>query len=182
MVLRKNNSNTISIENSQDKSLITVKTLDGQLLVKVQSGSKEIEITKPGDYEYFEDSITGFEIPVEKYTGVINLLKTNVEGIRVVFITQFREIPKEVLSNLANIDILVMPIVNPTSTKNTVNTVEPKKVVALKNFNGGEEVELDSVIKSIGLTSMAEVPSVKHKFGDFASTSEDFLLTGEILS
>lgn len=181
MIIRRNNSNTLSIENSQDKSSVTIKHLDGQLMVKVSNGSSEVELAKPGDYEYFGIGVTGFEIPVEKYSSVINLVKLNVEGIKIVVTTQFREVSKDVLNNLANIDILVIPLVNPTYTKTLVNAIEPKKLVIVKNF-GGEEVELDSVIKSVGLQKLEEVSSVKHKPVDFGTTTGDIILAGEMLA
>jgi len=182
MVIRRSNSNTLSVENSQDKSIISVKSLDGQLVLKVQSGSEEIEISKPGDYEYFEDGITAFELPIEKYIGLIHLIKLNVECIKIVIATNIREISKEVLSNLANIDILVVPLVNANAAKQIASAIEPKKIVIVKSFNMAEEVELDSVKKALGIANMEEVTSVKHKPLDFASSSEETTLIGEILA
>jgi len=180
MIIRRSSTNTLVIENSQNKSSVTVKSLDGQLLVKVSNGSSDIEISKPGDYEYFGLGVTGFEVPIDKYSSIINLVKINIEGVRIVLVTQFREVPKDILTNLANIDILAIPIVNSIYTKTIVNVIEPKKLVLIKNF-GGEEVELDSVIKSVGIQIIEEVTSIKNKSVDFAASSEEFILMGEVL-
>jgi len=180
MIIRRNNSTTLSVDSSVDKASVSIRNLDGQLFVKISNGTKDVEISKPGDYEYLGVGVTGFEVPVEKYSGVINLLKLNVDGVRVVISTQFRETPKDILNSLANIDILAIPVVNAIATKTLVNAVEPKKLVLIKAF-GGEEVELDTIQKSIGLVTLPEVSSVKYKSADFAVTG-DIVLTGELLA
>lgn len=181
MIIRRNNSTTLSVDSSIDKTAVSIKNLDGQLLIKINNGSKDIEISKPGDYEYFGVGVTGFEIPTELYSGVINIIKLNVDGVKVVVTTQVKEIPKDILNSLVNIDILAIPLVNANATKPLVNSIEPKKLVIIKSF-GGEEVELDTVYKSVGITSMQEVTSVKHKSVDFATVSENTILIGELLA
>jgi len=181
MTIKRTNTNTLTFENSQNKSSVIIKSLDGQLLIKVALSSSEVEITKPGDYEYFGLSVAGFEIPVEKYMGIINLIRLNMEDVKIVVISKYREIPKELLSNLANIDILVMPLLNGNSVKEITSDIDPKKLIIIKSFEGSEEIEIDSIKKTLGLQVIEEVTSSKSKALDFEIGSEDIILSGEIL-
>ena len=181
MIIRRNNSNTLTLESSMDKSGITIKNLDGQLMVVVSDGSKDIEITRPGDYEYFGLGITGFELQKEKFKGIINILKLNVDGVKIVFTADFDEINKDILSSLANIAILAIPSNEASIVKNLVNAVEPKKLVLIKNF-GGKDSEIESITKTLGIPSAQEVSSIKNKIGDFPESSDEFILQGEILT
>lgn len=181
MIIRKTNSTTLAVESSQNKVSVTLKSLDGQIIIKISNGS-DIEIIKPGDYEYMGVGITAFEIPSDKFLANINLVKINIDGVRTLFITKSTEIPKDILNNLANIDILVIPLYGVNEAKSIINAIEPKKVVFLKSFEGSTEIEIESLKKTLGLQTLEEVSSVKHKSGDFDSLGEDYILTGEILS
>ncbi len=180
MTIKRDSSNVISI---QSDIKIILKVLDGSITVSLNDSSKTIDISKPGDYEYFGVSATLYDIPVEEaYDGKIEIIQLYVEGMVLVYTSDRINIPKEIITNLANIDILVIPSLEVSLVKSTIVSMEPKKVVILEKFDSNGSSDIENLKKTLGIVNVIEGGSAKYKQSEFTTSLDDGLSELFILS
>lgn len=180
MTIKRDSSNVLTI---QGDIKVVVKVLDGSIVVSLNDSNKTIDITKPGDYEYFGVSITSYDVPQEEvYDGKVELVQLYIEGVVLVYTSDKINIPKEIITNLANIDILLLPAIEVSLIKSSVVSMEPKKLVLVDKFDNNGSCDIESLKKTLGVLNVLEGGSAKYKHSDFEITTEEVLSEIYILS
>jgi len=173
MIIRKINQNEISLETSKSKALIELKS--NTISIKIESASTLVKLSMPGEYEYGDISATCLELSLGHYTGIINFLKLDIEGMRIGIIISETPSDKEAFKNLDNLDILII--------KNNFNNEIIKKfinyfdVLNLIIVNGED---LDVIKHSLGLANVTQEKTLTIKLADL-KREETSVISGYLL-
>lgn len=173
MTIKRNDEKSISIESLKITSYID---LGNKLSVHFSEG--EIIFSKPGEYEFKGVDLIVKEQTEESYTGTPNLLKLSVEGVRVLYLIKFFDHKQEEISQILDIDILLIDEVMLDKLDRLVMLYDPKKIIVIQNKLSVDEIS--EKIKKINSTSQIELEkSIKVKSEDFSS--EHFIISFSIL-
>jgi hypothetical protein len=175
----------ISIENNEQSKVLVVQaesdlsksTIDGvQGAVVLRDGQGQTKklpngllISQQGEYEVSEMFISA-QSAVD--SGELDIVEVEADGVRVLLVSTAQNLPKEILSDLGVIDVLVLQLVNGSLSEQLkiVNTVDPQLVIPV-----GAQADVDKFKTELGVTFQPE-KKLKLKSADFEN--EDFVLRG----
>jgi hypothetical protein len=174
MTIKKPSKSSVLISNSKSDAKITV---EGDRFIVEIIGDEPVIIEKPGDYEYGDVAVTALEIGKEKYAGIINLIKVEIEDVKVVFALKAVELKKEEIDILANIDIVINPYESSTLIKNLINDLDPKICILLSNFDNTPNLDVEELKKELGISNIiSDTSTFKIKSSDLPK-GDEFVLS-----
>jgi hypothetical protein len=178
MTVRKQNKSTLVIESTQEKIKVKLMLDNNAIQAVVSIQDKEIIVSKPGDYEYGGLSITAYEIPENGFVSQVNIVRIIIEGVSLLVSPVDREISKDIINNLANINILILPNQKGSLIKDRVSDFDPNVLCIVKEFgSNSNDFDLEDTKKALGLHVSEDQESIKYKSADFASSEESPLTT-----
>lgn len=175
MTLKRISKEGLLIESTNDKSSVELHFDEGSIVLTVKSDTTSIELSKPGDYEYGNITLTCHEIPSGSYLSVINIVKIGIEDVKVLFIPRQNVYSKEIVNNLANIDLVVAPTSSTDYLKKLVSDFEPQRLVIINDFGGANTLSVEDLKKSLGVQAIEEESSIKVKGSESVQTKESNL-------
>jgi len=174
MVIKKISAKQLQIETLNTK--INIKFEESKLRLELDFNKENIEIVKPGEYEYRGFQITAVELGKDKSEGKINFLIMEVEGNVIGFITDDLSSDKELYKDLPNLDILVLSTSQSIElVKKTLNYFEVIVLVLLEGEN------LEELKNTLGLASLVKEKSIKYKQGDLKRNEDGQKVIGYII-
>src|SRR5688572_11107640 len=112
------------------------------MVVTITGGDKEIIVSKPGDYEYGSVSLTAHEVQEERYDSKINVLRVKVDEVDLLIVSTGHETSKDIMNNLANINVAIVPYISTEFLKKVVTDYEPHALAILNKFESSEEISI----------------------------------------
>lgn len=174
MVLKFKDKNSVLLENGKVPASVTL-TDSINVVVEDEVG---LSISKPGEYEHGGIDIVAREIATDSYTGIANIAKVTIEGVRILFLLKALEAKQDDLSQVLEIDILVVREDELDKIDRLAMLYNPKIVVILPNKLSENEIT-DLLKKSFGTSQITSERQIKPKSDDF--TSENFIVSFCIL-
>ncbi|MEP7103498.1 MAG: hypothetical protein ABI721_02190 [Candidatus Dojkabacteria bacterium] len=172
MQIAKSSGNLIL--NTQDSGVsIEVSKNAENLVIDVKYDVKIEKIERPGEFEIGGVEVVGRELGVEVKKGLLNTAFFNLDGVKVLYVSNVNEDLYEWVKTLAFVDLLVITFTD--NLKEITNKIDPSKVILF-----GTELD-EAGIKKMGVTQVEKAKQFKFKESDF-ETLEDENKTAEVLS
>ncbi len=167
-------SKVLVVQAESDLSKSTIDGVQGAVVLRDGQGQTKklangLLISQQGEYEVSEMFISA-QSAVD--SGELDIVEVEADGVRVLLVSTAQNLPKEILSDLGVIDVLVLQLVSGSLSEQLkiVNTVDPQLVIPV-----GAQAEVDKFKSELGVTFQQE-KKLKLKSADFEN--EDFVLRG----
>ncbi len=167
-------SKVLVVQAESDLSKSTIDDVKGAVVLrdgkaqtrKLASG---LLISQQGEYEVSEMFISAQSAAD---SGELDIVEVEADGVRVLLVSIAQNLPKEILSDLGVIDVLILQLVSGSLSEQLkiVNTVDPQLVIPV-----GEQADVDKFKTELGVTFQVE-KKLKLRSIDFEN--EDFVLRG----
>ena len=174
MVLKFKDKNSVILENGKVPATVTL-TDSINVVIEDEVG---LTISKPGEYEHRGIDVVSREIATDSYSGNSNIAKVTIDGVRVLFLLKSLEAKQDDLSQVLEIDILVVREDELDKIDRLAMLYNPKIVVILPN-KLSESGITEVLKKSFGTSLITTEKQIKPKSDDFAS--ENFIVSFCIL-
>jgi hypothetical protein len=174
MVLKFKDKNSVILENGKVPATVT---FSDSINVVIEDDEGLI-ISKPGEYEHSGIDVVAREISTDNYTAKSNIAKVTIDGVRVLFLLKALEAKQDDLSQVLEIDILVVREEELDKIDRLTMLYNPKVVVVIPNKLSDEEVT-ELLKKSFGTSQITVEKQIKPKSDDFES--ENFIVSFCIL-
>lgn len=167
-------SKVLVVQSESDLSKSTIDSVQGAVVLRDGLGQTKklangLLISQQGEYEVSEMFISAQSAAD---SGELDIVEVEADGVRVLLVSTSQNLPKEILSDLGVIDVLVLQLVSGALSEQLkiVNTVDPQLIIPV-----GAQADVDKFKTELGVTFQTE-KKLKLKSADFEN--EDFVLRG----
>ncbi len=172
MVIKKVSNDEIVIESLKSKT--SVKQYNGDLTISIDS--EDVNINKPGEYEFGDIQLVALEITPDQYNSKVNFARISVEGIDIAVVMTEIVADKDHLRDIADVQMLIVSNdVSLDSIKKLLTYFEPQALIFL---NVSDSAQLQ---KDLSLPNLTTDKVLKFKNTDFKSDNEAVVINSFVL-
>lgn len=163
MKIKKGKAGALELSNND----ATLRLLfNNSISLTVETKDQETPITSPGEYEYAGIGITALELATEQYEGHIDIVRTALENVHVLYVPTNISVNKKLKDNIGTAEVLVVEPLESKTVKQLIDAFNPE-VVVLKPQSGDAFTKLvEAVKKEFGVDTIEEESTIKLKAKD----------------